>query len=76
MTRGLLLEEGVDERLGLEGGQVVGPLPQADELDGHPELTLHGDHDAALGRAIQLREHDARDTSTTSEKTFAWVRPF
>src|ERR1700729_4208252 len=42
-------EDRVYERLGVERRQVVGPLAEADQLDGDAELALHGDHDAALG---------------------------
>jgi predicted exporter len=42
----------VDERFRLERGQVVRPLAKAHQLDGNAKLPLHGDDDAALGRAI------------------------
>lgn len=44
-----LVEQGVNEGTGLEGRQVVGAFAQADELDGHTQLFLDSDHNAALG---------------------------
>ena len=44
-----LVEESVDEGTGLEGGQIVGAFAQADKLDGHAQLFLDSDHNAALG---------------------------
>src|SRR5690348_636889 len=48
------LQEGVDEARGLERRQVVGALAEAHELHRHPQLALHAEHDAALGRAVEL----------------------
>ena len=53
-------EQRVDELLGIEVDEVVGALAQADQLDREAELALDGDHDAALGRAVELGQHDAR----------------
>ena len=52
--------EGVDERVGIEVDQVVGPLAEAHQLDRQAELALDRDDDAALGRAVELGQHDAR----------------
>ena len=60
-------QERVDESLGVEGGQVVGALPQAHELDGHAQLLLDGDHNPALGRAIELGEHNAGNADGLGE---------
>src|SRR6476661_7078843 len=63
------LEEGVDEGRGLERREVVGALAEAHELDRHPELALHAEHDAALGGAVELREDDAGDVDDVAEHT-------
>src|SRR5687768_12253614 len=47
----LSADERLGERLRLEGREVVGPLPQPDELHRDAQLALHGDDDAALGGA-------------------------
>src|SRR3954447_16013184 len=62
-----LAEQRVHEGLGLERSEVVGPLAEPDELDRHAQLALHGDDDAALGRAVELREHDARHVDDLGE---------
>src|SRR5215475_7876682 len=64
---GCSAQDGVDEDLGIEGGQVVRPLAEADELDGNAQLTLDRDDDAALGRAVQLGQHDAGDVDHLGE---------
>jgi MFS family permease len=48
-------EQGVDELGGVERHEVADRLADADELDGYAQLGLDGEHDAALGRAVQLR---------------------
>src|SRR5262245_37689867 len=47
------------EVLGVEGGEVLGRLAHADQLHRHAEVGLDREDDAALGRAVQLRQHDA-----------------
>ena len=42
-------------------------LAEADELHRHAELALHRDDDAALGRAVELGEHDAGDVDRLAE---------
>ncbi len=44
---------------GSNGDQVVDGLAQADQLHRDAELGLDGEHDAALGRAVELGEHHA-----------------
>ena len=61
------LEQGVDELVGVEGDQVADRLAEADELDGDAELGLDGEHDAALGRAVELGQHDAGDVGGLAE---------
>src|SRR6266508_5604070 len=46
--------QSVDELGRVERRQVVGALPEADQLDRDAELALDRDHDAALGGAVQL----------------------
>ena len=53
-------EDRVHERVRVERRQVVGALTEADQLHRYAQLALHRDHDAALGRAVQLGQHDAR----------------
>src|SRR6266568_4085814 len=62
-----LSEHGVDKRQRLERRQVVRALAQPDQLDRHAELPLHGDHDAALGGAVQLRQDDPGDVDDLGE---------
>src|SRR5699024_9395306 len=62
-------EQPVDERLRLERREIVRSLPQPHELDGHTELTLDRDDDAALRGAVELREDDARDSRDLTEDT-------
>src|SRR5215472_13864580 len=56
-----LSEQSIDERSRVERRQVVWPFAQADELDRNAELALHRDHDAALGRAVELGQHHSGD---------------
>ena len=53
------LEEGVDELLGVEGGDVVRLLAGADVEDGEAKFLGDGEDDATLGGAIKLGEDDA-----------------
>src|SRR6202021_1253117 len=60
-------EDGVHERGRVEWRQVIRALAEADQLDRHAELALHGDDDAALGGAVELGEHDAGDVDRLGE---------
>src|SRR5438876_9762048 len=62
-----LTQDRVDEGVGVEGGQIVRALAEADELDRNAQLTLDRDDDAALGRAVQLGQHDAGDVDHLGE---------
>src|SRR5947207_8877020 len=62
-----LAEDGVHEGVGVERGQVVRTLTETDELDRNAQLTLDRDDDAALGRAVQLGQHDAGDVDHLGE---------
>ena len=62
-----LPHESIDEALGLEGCEVVGPLTQSDEFDGHAELLLHLHDDASLGRTVQLGQDDTGDVDGLTE---------
>ena len=44
------------EALRIEGLQILDLLADADQLDRDAELLIDGDHDAALGGAIELRQ--------------------
>ena len=44
----LLVEEGGDEFLRIEGDQIVDCFADSDELDRDPELSLDSEHDPAL----------------------------
>ena len=54
-----VLEEGVDELVGLEQREILGLLADADVLHGQPDRLANGDHDAALGRAVELGQQQA-----------------
>src|SRR5208282_1236172 len=60
-------EDGVHEGVRVERGQVVWSLAEADQLDGNAQLTLYGDDDPALGRPVQLGQHDAGDVDHLGE---------
>ena len=60
-------ENRVNEFLRVEGLQVVDALAHAGKLHGHPQLPGNGHHDAALGGAVQLGEHDAGKTGSIQE---------
>ena len=53
-------EDRVHEHGRIEERQVVRAFAESDELDGHAELSLHRDDDAALGRSVELGQDDAR----------------
>jgi hypothetical protein len=65
--RRLLAEERVRERLGVEWREVVGLLPQSDVPNGQAEIAADGERDAALGGAVELRQHDAGDAQRLVE---------
>src|SRR5689334_14033216 len=46
------------ELVRIERPQVVQALADADQLDRQPELVRDRDRDAALGRAVELRQRD------------------
>src|SRR6478752_2512240 len=62
-----LTEKRVDKRGGLERCQIIGALPEPDQLDGHTEFLLHAKDDSALRRSVQLGQHDASDVDDFSE---------
>ena len=45
----------------VEFAEILGLFADADEADRQPELARDGDHDAALGGAVELGEHEAGD---------------
>ena len=60
-------EDAVDETFRIERSEIVRAFAQADELDGHAELLLHGDDDAALGGAVELGQDHAGDADRFGE---------
>ena len=62
------VEQGGDELVGLERDEVGGATrPTPIELHRDPELGLDREHDAALGGAVELGEHDAGDVDRLGE---------
>src|ERR1035441_3273194 len=57
-VRSLDSEQRVNEGGGVEVDKVTDSFAQTDQLHRQTELSLNGDHDAALGRSVQLGEHD------------------
>src|SRR5690606_26968644 len=55
----VLAEEGLHEIDGDELAEILRALAEADVLDGDRELVADGEDDAALRRAVELREDDA-----------------
>src|SRR5437870_13327636 len=53
----------------VERAQVLEPLPYADQLDRQADLVGDCDRDAALRRAVQLRQRDAGDSRGLAEQT-------
>src|SRR5690606_28080593 len=47
--------------------QVIRTFPETDQLHRHPQLPLDGDHDAALGGAVELGEGDTGDIDDLTE---------
>ena len=68
-------EQRVDERRGLERGEVVGALAEADELDRHAQLLLHANTMPPLAVPSSLVS-TTPVMSTTSANTRACARPF
>src|SRR5262245_221727 len=62
-----LLEQRVDEVRRLERDEVGCRLAEADQLHRDAELRLDGENDPALGRAVELGEHDTRDVDHLGE---------
>ena len=54
-------EERLDELVGVELAEIGGTLADADVAHGQLQLVGDGEDDAALRRAIELRQHDARE---------------
>ena len=64
----LLVEQGVDEGVRIEGKDVFHFFADAGEDDRQAELGGDGEHDAALGGAVELSENDAGDASGFGEE--------
>ena len=67
VIEGSFFEERFDEFFGVEGQQVFDLFADADVADGQVQLARDGDHDAALGGAVELGEHDAGDAGGFGE---------
>ena len=52
---------------GSNGQEVADLLPHPDEADRHAERVLDGEDDAALGRRVELGEHDAGEAGRLVE---------
>src|SRR5439155_17305529 len=63
----LLLEQRVDELVGVERDEVVDRLAEADQLDRYAQVGLDRERDAALGGAVELGQHDATDLDGLGE---------
>jgi hypothetical protein len=63
----LLLEDPVQEGLGVEGLQVVDPLPQSHQAHRKPLLGLQGHHDPPPPRGVGLRQDDPREVHRLPE---------
>src|SRR5689334_15499421 len=62
------LEQGPREVVRIERAQVLERLPDPDQLDRHAELLRDRERDPALGRPVELREHDAVDVHGLTEE--------
>src|SRR5512144_1823719 len=58
----------IDKCRGIERPQVADLLPYADESHRDLQLVTDPQHDAALGGAVELGEHDARDLHVGLER--------
>ena len=63
-----LVEQRVDERLGVELGEILGALADADVADRQLQLARDCEDDAALRGAVELGQHDARDAERLVEQ--------
>ena len=68
-------DERLDVFLRVERLEIVDALAEADVLHRHAQLLRDGNADAAFGRAVELRQDDARQTrrlaSSTKSVSFA-----
>ncbi|CDN45251.1 hypothetical protein BN871_GX_00030 [Paenibacillus sp. P22] len=60
-------EQRMHELLGVELLEVLHLLAEADELDGKVQLMADRDDDPALGRAVELRQHEAGHAALLAE---------
>src|SRR5918995_4684657 len=68
MSSSLSADELLREDVRREAREVADGLALADELDRQARLLLHGDHEAALRRAVELREHETGDAAVLDER--------
>src|SRR5215204_5509661 len=64
---GLVVKEGMRKRLGIERSQILERLADPDGLDRDAQLTGDRERDAALGRPVELRQHDPGDVDRARE---------
>src|SRR6185295_1086213 len=60
-------DKSVDELDRIEGNQIADRLAEPDQLHRQAELSFDGEHDPALGRAVELGQHHARHLRGVSE---------
>ena len=70
-----LLDQRFHKIAGLKGHQVIGLLAYTHEFHRDLQRIRHSNHDAALGRAIQLGQGDGGDTGDLL-KLLSWIKPF
>ena len=62
----------IEQRIGklgrVEGPQVIDAFADADPADGHAQFPLDRQDNAALGRAVELGQHDARQGHDIAEQ--------
>jgi len=63
----LLPEQRIDERRGLEWGEIIRAFTKTDELDRNAQLLLHAEDDSALCGAVQFGQHRPGDVDDLGE---------
>src|SRR4051812_33433118 len=60
-------DELLGEHVRREAREIADTLALADQLDGNARLLLHGEDEAALGRTVELRQHEPGDAGVLDE---------
>src|SRR5215218_4570935 len=68
MSSSVSADELLREDVRGEAREVADGLALADELDGQAGLLLYSEHEAALRRSVELREHEPRDPAVLDER--------